>query len=215
MARVAKTPQYEAFNRSPNCFGRHQRHGLSLREWLRPERPLMLEVGAGSAAISQAFGRENPEWQVLALDRKSDRLYKAARQSQESNLAFLQADLDNLAEYADLENKISLLWLAFPDPQPGRRREKHRLTHPARIGFYLLLLAPEGIIRFKTDNAEFFAYSHRTLAAREELEIGLVVEDLAAAGYDKQPVDVQTVTRYEKRFLEAGLPIHYLEVRRC
>ena len=214
MVRIAKTPQYEAFNRSPNCFGRHQCHDLSLRDWLQPDKSLMLEVGAGSAAISGAFSRENPDWQVLALDRKSDRLYKAARQSAEPNLAFLQANLDDLAEYADLEGRVNLLWLAFPDPQPGQRREKHRLTHPARIGFYFLLLAADGRIRFKTDDAQFFTYSRQALAGQAGLELCAAIDDLTAAGYEKQPGDVRTLTRYERRFLEKGLPIHYLEVRR-
>ena len=213
MGRVAKTPQYEAFNRGLNCFGRHQKHAQSLGDWRRPELPLMLEIGAGAAAVSLAFSSQNSDWQVLALDRKSDRLHKAARQNESANLAFLQADFDDLAGYVDLGGQVDLLWLAFPDPQPGRRREKHRLTHPARLVSYRSLLGKGAAIRLKTDDPAMFSYSLEVFQSQTDFVIESVIEDLEAAGYENQPDDVRVLTKYEKRFLERGLPIRYLEVR--
>ena len=213
MGRVAKKPQYEAFNRGFNCFGRHQEHTQSLGDWRRPDLPLMLEIGAGAAAVSLAFSSQNPNWQVLALDRKSDRLHKAARRNKNASLAFLQADFDDFDTYVDLRGQVNLLWLAFPDPQPGKRREKHRLTHPARLVLYRSLLGKGAAVRLKTDDPVMFSYSLEVFQAQADFTIESVIEDLVAAGYENQPDDVRVLTQYERRFLERGLPIRYLEAR--
>ena len=213
MSRVTKKPQFAAFNKGFNCFGRYQEHDLSLSDWRRSDMNLMLEVGAGSAQLSLSFSLEHPDWQVLALDRKSDRLYKVARHNINENLAFLQADLDVLAEYINLRAQVELLWLAFPDPQPGKRREKHRLTHPERIDLYGILLTEGGRVRLKTDDTAFFEYSLANFQNHPEFAITQVIGDLLQAGYQNQPSDVATLTKYEQRFLELGRPIYYLEAQ--
>ncbi|MYB40470.1 hypothetical protein F4X86_04375 [Candidatus Saccharibacteria bacterium] len=211
MARVAKKPQYEAFNRRRNCFGRFQVHSSSLSNWRRPALPLMLEVGAGSAVVSLQFSLDNPDWQVLAVDRKSDRLNKAAGGAPR-NLAFLQTDLDDLAEHIDLTGQVDLLWLAFPDPYPTKRRAKHRLTHPRRLDLYRRLLAPAGRLRLKTDDQGLFAYSCGVFSDDPDFEIVGLREDLAVSGYETLPAEARAITRYEATWLELGLPINYLEV---
>ena len=213
MSRVAKKPQFAAFNKGFNCFGRYQEHDLSLSDWRRPDMSLMLEVGAGSAQLSLNFSLEHPNWQVLALDRKSDRLYKVARRNSNENLAFLQADLDALAEYINLKAQVELLWLAFPDPQPGKRREKHRLTHPEHLDLYRILLTEEGRVRLKTDDTAFFEYSLTNFQNHPEFVITQVIGDLLQTGYQNHPNDVATLTKYEQRFLELGRPIYYLEAQ--
>ncbi len=211
MSRVAKKPQYEAFNLRHNCFGRFQKHNLSLDDWRRSNLPLMLEVGAGTAAVSLQFSLDNPDWQVLALDRKSDRLNKAASKEVARNLAFLQADFKDLLNYVDLRKQVNLLWLAFSDPQAGERRAKHRLTHPSNFDLYKTLLVPAGKVRFKTDDKKFFNYTYDAFNRHPDFAISAVEDDLIAAGYENQAFDVQTVTGYERRYLELGRPIHYLE----
>ena len=211
MGRVAKTPQYEAFNLRHNCFGRFQEHDLSLNDWRQLDLPLMLEVGAGTAAVSLRFSLDNPNWQVLALDCKSNRLNKAASKGAARNLAFLQADFKDLLSYVDLRKQVNLLWLAFSDPQAGERRAKHRLTHPSNLNLYKMLLVPSGKIRFKTDDKNFFNYTYDVFNRYPDFAISAVEDNLVAAGYENQAFDVQTVTGYERRYLELGRPIHYLE----
>ena len=211
MARVAKTPQYQAFNRRLNCYGRFQEHAAKLADWRRPDRPLMLEVGAGSAAVAVQFSLDHPDWQVLAVDRKSDRLNKAAAKSAAANLAFLQADVQSLADHVDLVGQVTLLWLAFPDPYPAGRQAKLRLTHPDKLALYRRLLIPTGRLRLKTDDQGLFAYSCASLNDSPAFEIVDLREDLAAAGYDRCDTDVATITKYEAAWLQLGLPINYLE----
>ena len=212
MGRVAKKPQQEVFNCNPNCFGRFQEHDFTLVQWRDDSRALMLEIGAGTAAISLNFARTHPDWQIIALDRKSDRLNKAARQKKLANLAFLHTDLDNLKDYIDLKHQAGLIWLAFPDPFPKKHQSKHRLTHPDKLTIYKDLLIPGGLIRLKTDNAKFFAYSRDLFLNDPDFEVLNIVDNLKQSGYEKESEDAQVLTNYEKRFLEEGSSIHYLEV---
>ena len=171
----------------------------------------MLEVGAGSAAVSLQFSLDYPDWQVLAVDRKSDRLNKAAAKSATANLAFLQADIQTLADHINLTGQVNLLWLAFPDPYPAGRQAKRRLTHPDKLELYRRLLAPAGRLRLKTDDQGLFAYSCGVFDDSPAFEIVDLQEDLAAIGYGRFEVDVATITKYEATWLALGLPINYLE----
>ena len=211
MSRVAKKPQFEAFNEQFNCYGRFQKHDLSLEDWRQKDRPLLLEVGAGTALISWQFSLNHPLWQVIALDRKSDRLNKTARHSQsQENLVFLQTELADLDSYLDLKKEVSLLWLAFPDPYPGRRRAKHRLISSDNLLFYRRLFQDNGRLRLKTDSRDLFLEAQQNLATTGYRLLESVT-DLSQEGYENCRDDVRTITRYEARFLEAQKPIYYLE----
>ena len=215
MTRVAKKPQYKEYNHRLNCYGNYQEHTKNLREWRNSRRSLMLELGAGTAAISLAFMEIQPDWQVLAVDRKSDRLNKAARQLEDQfvdQLAFLQADIKALEEYLPLRDEVNLLWLAFPDPYPTQRQAKHRLTHPHYLKLYRLWLKPQALIRFKTDSQALFDYTKEIYAASSWLEITDESSDLSEDNYQLE--DVLTQTNYENRFRASNLPIYYLEAQK-
>ena len=209
MARQAKTPQYTEFNRRPNCFGRWQEHDRSLAGWHQPDRRLMVEIGAGRALTSLAFAAANPDWQVLAVDQKSDRLNKAANQKPGENLACFQTGVDQLDQQLDLTGQVSLIWLAFPDPQAKKRQLKHRLISPDRLDLWQRLLAAGGILRLKTDHAGFFADSRQLIKASPAWRLTAAVDDLPEAG--DYPADVLTPTAYEAKFRALGRPICYLE----
>ncbi len=211
MAREPKTPQYNEFNRRNNCFGPRQQHDHNLANWRQPNRPLMVEIGAGRARISLEFARANPDWQVLAVDLKSDRLNKAARKNSPTNLAFLQSHVDRLDDHLDLAGQASLIWLAFPDPQAANRQLKHRLLSPARLDLWQRLLVVDGSLRLKTDHAGFFSDSRRLIDSRPDWQITACVDNLDLDG--DYPVDVLTSTAYETKFRAQARSIHYLEAR--
>lgn len=211
MSRIPKRPQYEAFNRHSRCFGDHHEQSRSLEDWLDPRRPLMLEVGAGRAEISREFAALHEDWQVIAVDRKSDRLYKAARvlDSEVQNLVFLQANVHDIDNHVDLSHRVDLLWLAFPDPYLASRQAKHRLTHPNFLKQYEMLLKRGATLRFKTDSPELFLYTKIVFDNLSWLEITDEETDLSVDM--KKPSDVFTMTSYEQRFRQWDFKIHYLE----
>ena len=211
MAREPKTPQYDEFNQRTNCFGPRQQHNCNLADWRQPDRPLMVEIGAGRARIAVDFARANPDWQVLAVDLKSDRLNKAAREDPSANLALLQSHVDHLDDYLDLAGQVSLIWLAFPDPQVANRQLKHRLLSPPRLDLWRQLLIAGGDLRLKTDHQGVFVDSRQLLDNRPDWQITACVEKLDVAG--DHPADVSTQTAYEAKFRAQGRPIYYLSAR--
>jgi len=194
-----------------NCFGVHQAHAGSLNDWLAGAE-LMLEVGAGAAAVSLAYARAHPSHQVVALDLKSDRLGKAARIAEKEglqNIAFIQSDLRTLHELADLNGKVDTLWVTFPDPYPKDRGEKHRLTNPEMQAIYKELLKSDGTWRFKTDNEPLFDYSLEAIEQARIFTITQQTRDLHNSDITDEVA--LTKTRYEERFLNMGISTKYLE----
>ena len=208
MSRVAKLPQYASFNCLANCYGRFQQHQLNLDDWLTNQQ-LMLEVGAGQADLALAFAKNNPDWQVIALDKKSDRLFKAARATELDNLAFLQTDLRHLNDLVNLTGRVALLWLTFPDPYPKKRHVKHRLTRPALVDAYYNLLTEGGLLRFKTDHRQLFDYTRQTIEASDKFKLNNHSLNLHKETDLSQ--DVTALTAYEKQFLAENKPIYYLQ----
>lgn len=209
MARTAKLPKYSQFNQQLNCYGHYQQHDHQLTDWLTAEQ-IMLEVGAGSARLATAFAQANPDWQVLAIDRKSDRLLKAARQDPPANIAFLQTNIDQLNDYLDLTGRVSLLWLTFPDPYPRLRSAKHRLSHPNFLAVYRTILTPDGKLRCKTDDKDLFDYSLAMIANSCWLKLEPTCLDLHQS-QAQLPAEARVVTSYEEGFLKEGRTIFYLE----
>ena len=210
MARNPKTPQFDVFNHRSNCFGRYQVHDMTLDEWL-DSSPIMLEVGAGEAAVALAYARLYPDQQVIALDQKSDRLSKAARTADEEglqNIAFLHVDIRNLETVADLSGRIANVWVTFPDPYPRDRQEKHRLAYGRMLDIYKQLLESNGTLLFKTDNTSLFEYALETIGGHRAYEISWQTTDLHNSDCT-DPVAL-TKTRYETRFTAQGTPTKML-----
>lgn len=210
MARNPKTPQFDVFNHRNNCFGRYQVHDMSLDEWL-DDSSIILEVGAGEAAVALAYARLYPNHQVIALDQKADRLSKAARAADEAglqNIAFVHSDIRNLETVVDLSNKVDVIWVTFPDPYPRDRQEKHRLAYSRMLDIYKNMLVSAGELRFKTDNDVLYDYALETIGGSKDYKITWQTTDLHSSDCT-DPVAL-TKTRYEARFTAEGTPTKML-----
>ena len=214
MARNPKTPQFDTFNLRTNCFGRFQIHDMMLEEWL-DDSPIVLEVGAGEAAVALAHAGFHPDQQVIALDQKADRLSKAAKVADAKglqNIAFVHSDVRELDDVVNLRGRVDTIWVTFADPYPRDRQEKHRLAYGRMLTIYEQLLRSGGQVHFKTDNEELFAYALESFTAHEGLEITWQTFDL----HNSDCIDpvALTKTRYEERFTAQGIPTKMLTARR-
>ena len=55
--------------------------------------------------------------------------------------------------------EVNRIYLNFSDPWPKDRHARRRLTSPDFMAVYDQILAPNGVIEFKTDNRGLFDYS--------------------------------------------------------
>lgn len=189
-------------------------HKNKLADWLNGSQ-LTIEVGAGTAVVSLELARQHPDQQFLALDRKSDRLGKAARVANKeglTNIAFYQTDFKELLDLESLKGTATVVWVTFPDPYPKKGDAKHRLTSHWSLDAITHLLAPAGLLKFKTDNKKLFDWSVQQILAYKGLEIDFKTHDLHAEALED--IGANTITRYEAMFLADGLTTNFLIARK-
>ena len=170
--------------------------------------PVHMEIGCGKGKFACDMSKKYPNVNFIAVEKVPDvccvALEKAMSQRDEracDNLRFIIGDAKTLSETVP-EHSLDCIYLNFSDPWPKKGHAKRRLTYRAFLEIYKKLLKPDGILKFKTDNAGLFDFS------LEEFEaIGATViwqtRDLHASEKNADNV----MTEYEKNFSEKGFSI--------
>jgi len=211
ITRKRKKYKFANFDSYPNCFS-HLRSTdakqtlAELKAYLG-DRPVVLEIAAGNAQFSFELAKKYSDFNFIAVDIKSDRLYTSAKRAlaeEVTNIAFLRTHMNELGNIFPA-NSIETIWLTFPDPFPKIRSAKHRLSHVSFLRQYRNILKDTGLLKFKTDNRELFLWSLEQFVAQAwhicELSFDLHESSL--------PDDYKIKTHYETRFINEGIPINY------
>jgi tRNA (guanine-N7-)-methyltransferase len=163
ITRRRKKWKFAHFNAYPNCFSFDKNEDLiiKIKEYLPKNRPIVLELAAGTAQFSLELAKRHPDQNFIAIDIKSDRLYTSAKRALEegiANIAFVRMPISKIGEVFK-EKSVDIIWLTFPDPYPRKRSAKHRLSHPSFLQYYRKILMSTGKLYFKTDNRDLFLWS--------------------------------------------------------
>lgn len=208
ITRKRKLYKFAVFQNMANCYD--DRNWPNVKEEIvNSRRPLTIEVGAGTALFLTELAHRHPDRQFIAIDRKSDRLYKGAKLANElglTNIAYLWSNARNLASLLP-DGSVSEIWLTFPDPWPQESNIKHRLTNPKFLGQYHKLLKADGVLNFKTDNHPLFDWSAQQFN-NQQWQIIHLTHDLH--GDDSVDNDAKIMTTYEERYVGEGKKICYL-----
>lgn len=192
----------------------HELRGNWCRDYFSNNHPIVLEIGCGKGeytlGLAQAFAGKN----FIGIDIKGDRLWKGAKAALQlglQNVAFLRIQAERINHFF-AENEVSEIWITFPDPQLQETRKRKRLTGPEFLERYSRIINNQGIIHLKTDNRFLFDFTLETIReANHHLlahTFNLYADDhLETHGLK----DIQT--HYETKYLQEGLPIHYLQFR--
>ncbi len=170
-------------------------------------KPSCIGTGCWKRSVQLPISKKHPNYNFIAVDIKSDRLYISAKQALEekvNNIAFVRMNLQELAKVFS-KNSVATIWLTFPDPYPRKRSVRRRLTHPLFLNQYQRLLKKNGQLKFKTDNRELFLWSLEQFIA-QNWQIKELSFDLHESGL---PEDYKIRTHYEQKFLNAGSTINY------
>lgn len=196
---VCQRPQQLRGSWAADCFGR--------------QAPLRLEIGMGKGQFITAMAAANPEINYIGVERYDSVLLKAlgkraAREAEQGllhNLFYLSEDAVRLPEIF-APGEIDRIYLNFSDPWPKERHARRRLTSPDFIKIYDLILKPDGIIEFKTDNRILFDYSVESIPQcgwqLDALSYDLHRDAALCAG--------NIMTEYEEKFSQKGNPIFKL-----
>ncbi len=178
-----------------------------LDPWLSSSKPLILEIAAGNAQFSLALAKKYPDYNFIAIDIKSDRLYTSAKQALEEgveNTAFLRMSMHELQRVFP-KKSVDAIWLTFPDPFMRKRSMRRRLSHEQFLRQYRIILNDTGKLHFKTDSRDLFLWSLEQLVA-DKWHITELSFDLHESNL---PEDYKIMTYYESRFAAEGIPINY------
>ncbi len=179
------------------------------KDFFHNDHPIVLELGCGKGEYTVGLAERFPDKNFIGMDIKGARMWRGAvtaRDKRLKNVAFLRTRIEFLQSFFS-KHEISEIWITFPDPQPGKRREKKRLTHRQFLEIYQTILKTGGVIHLKTDNTDFYEYTLEVIRLNH-----FSIEEYTTDLYGKKKTDVifEIKTFYESKFLEQGKPICYL-----
>lgn len=181
--------------------------------YFQNNHPIILEVGCGKGDYTIGLANLFPSKNFIGVDIKGSRLWKGSCLAQEqglTNVAFLRNFIEQIPDQF-APSEVSEIWITFPDPRPRKGEEKKRLTSARFLNIYESLVKPGSNIHFKTDDLSLFEFTLDVLKMREAKDLRYTF-DLYASDLQQETLGIQTT--YEKRFLEKGQTIKYLQYRR-
>ena len=180
---------------------------VSSRKVFGNDAPLYLEIGCGKGFFSLEYARQNPDINLIAIEKTPNVLVTGAEALMAEhlpNLRFCMGQAEYL-EHLFHEHTVDRLFLNFSCPFPKKQYANHRLTHERFLEIYRRVLKEGAEIHQKTDNMHFFEFSIEQFS-KCGFQIKNVSLDLHNSGFEGN-----IITEYEKRFSDLGQPIYRLE----
>ncbi len=217
-----KLKKFAALETYPNVlqysYARLQEEGFPLRgrwnsDFFKNSNPIVLELGCGKGEYTVGLARKDPSRNYIGIDVKGARIYTGATMALEEelgNVAFLRAQIADIESFF-APGEVSEIWITFPDPQMQYTRR--RLTAPQFLERYRRVLAPEALIRLKTDSPFLYTYT-RNLVLHNRMPLTADTADLYGSQNDSLPASLREIrTFYEQQWLARGKQIKYLAFR--
>jgi tRNA (guanine-N7-)-methyltransferase len=208
-----KSMKYAELSTIPIVFERDDSlKGSWNSNYFKNNHPIALELACGKGDYTRGLAEIFPDKNYIGMDIKGNRLWTAARISNESNLsnvAFIRDQIDLLENYF-VPNEISEIWITFPDPFPRIGDAKRRLTSPKFLNIYKKILPANGVVNLKTDSDSLFEY---TLEVIEELKLPILDlhKDIYEESVTYKTHNIQTY--YEKMHLKDQRTIKYVRFK--
>lgn len=202
----------EAIADSPHCIQEPMAEKGRWHLIFGNENPIHIEIGMGKGQFIMKLAKEHPDINYIGIERYSSVLLRALQKMEIEplpNIRFLCMDASIITEVFDKE-EVAKIYLNFSDPWPKERHAKRRLTSRQFFERYDKILAGNGVVEFKTDNDDLFAFSMEEVA-----EAGWTL-DAHTFDLHHDPVlnEGNVITEYEEKFSSLGHPIHKLIARR-
>ena len=177
--------------------------------------PITLELGCGKGEYTVNLAKMFPERNFIGIDIKGARLWKGAKEVEESglqNVRFIRTNIDFIEWIFD-KDEVDSIWITFADPQ--LRSPRKRLTGSMFLERYRKFLRPDGKVFLKTDSRFLYQYTLE-MAQTNGFPIIYRSTDIYHDNNPEFPSELKTVqTFYEKYFLNMGLAINSICFMPC
>jgi tRNA (guanine-N7-)-methyltransferase len=175
------------------------------------DHPLKLEIGFGMGNFLIEMSAQEPKSNFIGMDfyhKGIRKLMTRIKKLQLENIRMAYGDVRFKVPLLFKDGELETVYINFPDPWPKKRHIKRRLIKPDFVKLLGQKLAPEGRIHLATDSEPY---------AIEMLEYfnseAMFKNQDREAGFLESRVDLPK-TKYEKKFINAGHKIYYLEYSR-
>ncbi len=171
---------------------------------------LELEIGSGHGGFALAFARALPDRALVAIEQRRKFAAEVADRAGRrglSNLLVLNGDARILAPRLFGAGSLAAIHVHFPDPWWKRRHHRRRLVDDRMSDLLLGLLAPGGLLDFRTDVERY------AVEAVARLEEAGFANEAGAGRFAEAPPDEIPSTR-EKRYLATGQRVWRLRLRK-
>jgi tRNA (guanine-N7-)-methyltransferase len=177
------------------------------------DNPIILELACGKGEYTVGLAKNLPKSNVIGIDIKGDRIARGSKRLIDANLkngAFLRTGISYLNEFFE-EKEVAEIWLIHPDPQPGDKQERKRLTNQYYLDIYKKYLKKDGLFRLKTDSPELYEYSLKMIKNDPDFELMAATDDLYHSPLLEEHFGIQT--HYEQLWVAKGYTINYIKAR--
>ncbi|MCR5207467.1 MAG: tRNA (guanosine(46)-N7)-methyltransferase TrmB [Eubacterium sp.] len=211
-ARLEAVSEYLITLRTDNLNfneAKNEKQLINLEEIFGNSNPVYLEIGGGKGQFACTFAEQNPEVNMLCVEKISDVIVLACEKAQEmglKNVKFVSCAAEYLEAFLP-EKSFETIYLNFSCPFPKKSYASHRLTHERFLNIYKPLLKDGAPIIQKTDNMHFFEFSIEQFS-----KCGFVISNVSLDLHNSD-FEGNIVTEYESRFVAQGMPIYRLEAR--
>lgn len=164
-------------------------------------RPVELEIGAGRGDFLKNYCEENPDLNLVAVERKLNYLMRGINKAHKkglTNVQFLNLEVRHFLEDYVPRQSLRAVHIYHPDPWPKKRHLKRRLIQPDFVKLLAETISPGGELHLRTDHANYFEHMMEVMEKQGFFEQVPVPENIA-----------KHKTGFEVRFTEQGVPIHY------
>ena len=110
----------------------NENHIIDFEKLFGNDKPVVLEVGSGKGQFGCTYAQQNPDKNILCVERNRNVLILAidsAREMGLDNIKFLCGTAEYLPSYIS-ENTVEEIYLNFSCPFPKHKHIAHRLTNP-------------------------------------------------------------------------------------
>ncbi len=200
----------EAIGASPYVVQNPEQYRRTWSSLFGNSHPIYIEIGMGKGKFLTEMAAAHPQCNFLGIEKFSSVLVRAVQKQAElqlPNLFLVRMNAEAVEEIFG-PGEVGRIYLNFSDPWPKERHAKRRLTSTTFLNRYRKILAPGGVLEFKTDNQNLFTFSLESVQ-----EAGWELLGSTRDLHRSEMGEGNVLTEYEARFSQKGNPICKLIAR--
>jgi len=135
---------------------------------------ITFELGCGHGHWLAAYAAAYPAEFCVGIDLITHRVERSVRKQtlgRLANVIFLKAEATEFLEALPPPVSLAKIFILYPDPWPKKKHHKNRFISPTNLDLLAARAAAEARLHFRTDNADYFAWTQEHLAAHPRWRI--------------------------------------------